>query len=178
MRRSEKRSIEGYEVDGPNIPPPPPLPAEFNWMRDDEGNILSLVQCIEAVERDALLRELNENVPTNDFAADYRMTSHEGQNHGWVNVPPLKHRGYNLENHQFLLALKRRFGLDLIGAVTPCPCCGSLMDKKGEHMLKCKHGPTTATWRHNTVRDFFAKWIRRHIGNCGIEHGGGLATEE
>ena len=63
VRRARTTGIQGIDVNGPHAPKFPDLPVELAWMKDQTGRVLSLVQSIEAAERDRLMKMLYEEIP-------------------------------------------------------------------------------------------------------------------
>ena len=60
--------------------------------------------------------------------------------------------GRQIETPLFQVALKRRLREPVLDDDVCCPCCGSAMDKWGDHGLVCScHGDRTV--RHNGVRN-------------------------
>ena len=60
---------------------PSDLPVELAWMKDQTGRVLSLVQSIEAAERDRLMKLLYEEKPFTETDDAVRMACHEGPDH-------------------------------------------------------------------------------------------------
>ena len=68
----------------------------------------------------------------------------------WLSVLPLSAYGFSLNKGEFRDALKMRYGKELCGLPSHCPC-GQKFD--ANHALNCKKGGFVII-RHNTIRDF------------------------
>ena len=81
----------------------------------------------------------------------------------WVNVPPLAHLGWCLEEDTWRAAMRLRLGIIVSANVRNCPFCSQRvrMDKLGHHALECA-ATGSLIIRHNRIRDFVAsagQWV-------------------
>ena len=83
----------------------------------------------------------------------------------WLSVLPIEEYGFVLNKGEFRDAIKLRYGRDLHGLPTQCPCG---QPYNVNHALNCKKGGFV-TIRHNNIRDFEASLMKKVHSDVEIE---------
>jgi hypothetical protein len=83
----------------------------------------------------------------------------------WLAVLPLEEYGFTLNKGEFRDALNLRYGKNLRGLPSKCPCGHAY---NVNHALNCKKGGFV-TNRHNAVRDFEATLLNKVLNDVEIE---------
>jgi len=78
----------------------------------------------------------------------------------WLMAPPDKSKYHWMHPKAFLCYLQYCMGLPVYIDGARCPMCLEPMDIMGHHALKCCRG-WDRCWRHNTLRDSFAKYAHK-----------------
>ena len=84
------------------------------------------------------------------FAAHMALTALPGAG-AFLTAPPVDD-GREIDAPLFQVVLKRRLRAPVFEAEFPCPMCGEIMDRWGDHALTCScNGDRTV--RHNAIRN-------------------------
>ena len=92
-------------------------------------------------------------------------TSHEKGASNWLNCLPLKDEGYNLNKQEFKDSIKLRYGWQLEGLPSTCPCGNTF---SVHHATSCKLGGFIHM-RHNDVRDITGQFLDEIFNDVRLE---------
>ena len=118
-------------------------------------------------ERMKLLKEKTQNIDetlTPEVLKAVKDTRQQGAS-SWLSVLPLKEHGFSLNKGEFRDAIRLRYGKDLKGLPSQCPC-GQPFNIT--HALNCKRGGFISM-RHNNIRDFEAELLAQAHKDVEIE---------
>ena len=140
-------------------------------IRDVEGESmpysLSLAQKCEYAWYQKLLKSL----PDIDRL---RLLSNSGPTQAWVTALPLSWKNWNLTSREWIIAARRRLGLDVRTRRTRCSNCKfHEIGLKGDHALRCT-GKMGTKMRHDALKVLLARAFKQAGFTVKMEQGGGL----
>ena len=77
-----------------------------------------------------------------------------------ISLVPSKTLDTHLSPSDFVDAVLRRWGVDVMDSSRPCCCCGEHLDAQGSHCFSCMDGED-ATTQHNAVLDVYFDFCER-----------------
>ena len=103
-----------------------------------------------------------------------RLVSNSGPTQTWVNALPLSWKNWNLTSREWLIAARRRLGLDNRTKRTRCSNYRfHEIGLKGDHALRCK-GKMGLKMRHDALKVLLVKPFKLAGFTVKMEQGGGL----
>ena len=133
----------------------------------DKAYSMSLAQRCEWFSYLRLLKTLSKRDRT-------RLLSNSGPTQIWVTALPLSWKNWNLTSKEWLIAARRRLGLDVRTKRTRCSQCKfSEIGLKGDHALRCS-GKMGTHMRHDALKLLVARAFKQAGFEVKIEQGGGL----
>ena len=103
-----------------------------------------------------------------------RLLSNSGPTQTWVTAPPLSFKNWNLSSREWLIAARRRLGMDVRTKKTRCSNCRFReIGLKGDHALRCK-GKMGLRMRHDAIKILLSRAFKQAGFNVKLEQGGGL----
>ena len=128
---------------------------------------MSLAQQCEHAWYQKLLKSLSDNDRK-------RLLSSSGPTQTWVTALPLSWKNWNLSSKEWLIAARRRLGLDLRSKRTRCSNCRfSEIGLKGDHALRCS-GKMGLKMRHDALKILLARALKQAGFNVKMEQAAGF----
>ena len=128
---------------------------------------MSLAQRCESARYESLLKSLSDS-------DRLRLISNSGPTQTWVTALPLSWKNWNLSSKEWLIAARRRLGLDVRAKKTRCSNCRfHEIGLKGDHALRCK-GKVGLKMRHDALKFLLARAFKQAGFGVKIEQSGGL----
>ena len=103
-----------------------------------------------------------------------RLVSNSGPTQKWVTALPLAWKNWNLTSREWLIAARRRLGLDIRSKRTRCSNCRfHEIGLKGDHALRCS-GKVGTKMRHDALKILIARAFKQAGFEVKMEQSGGL----
>ena len=135
--------------------------------RDAKHYSMSLAQQCEY----AWYKKLLSSLPDCDRL---RLAANSGQTQRWVTALPLSWKNWNLTSREWLIAARRRLGLDVRTKRTRCSNCRfHEIGLKGDHALRCS-GKVGSKMRHDALKILLARAFQQAGFKVKTEQSGGL----
>ena len=103
-----------------------------------------------------------------------RLMSNSGPTQRWVTALPLSWKNWNLTSREWLIAARRRLGLDVRTKESRCSNCRFYeIGLKGNHALRCS-GKLGSKMRHDAIKVLLARAFKQACFAVRMEQNGGL----
>ena len=103
-----------------------------------------------------------------------RLSANSGPTQTWVTALPLSWKNWNLNSQEWLIAARRRLGLDVRTKRTRCSNCRfHEIGLKGDHALQCS-GKVGTKMRHDALKVLLARAFKQAGFGIKMEQSGGL----
>ena len=103
-----------------------------------------------------------------------RLLSNSGPTQSWVTALPLAWKHWNLSSSEWLIASRRRLGLNVRTKRTRCSNCRyHEIGFKGDHALRCS-GKMGSKMRHEAIKILLARAFKQAGFKVKMEQDGGL----
>ena len=134
---------------------------------EDRGYSMSLSQRCEYAWYLRVLKSLPDS-------ERLRLLSNSGPTQTWVTALPLSWKNWNLSSREWLIAARRRLGLDVRTRRTRCSNCRyHEIGLKGDHALRCA-GKMGSKMRHDAIAALLARAFKQAGFEVKKEQDGGL----
>ena len=128
---------------------------------------MSLAQQCESACYERLLNSLSDH-------DRLRLISNSGPTQTWVTALPLSWKNWNLSSQEWLVAARRRLGLDVRAKKTRCSNCRfHEIGLKGDHALRCS-GKVGLKMRHDALKLLLARAFKQAGFGVKMEQSAGL----
>ena len=106
----------------------------------------------------ALFRRLSESLSDNDRL---RLVANSGPTQTWVTALPLSWKNWNLTSKEWIIAARRRLGLDVRAKRTRCSNCRfHEIGLRGDHAIRCS-GKMGSKMRHDALKILLARAFKQ-----------------